>query len=87
MDKIHSLVLSDRRQMSLSGVSHVEKIDDRQAVIYTAAGMMTVRGRQLKPCGLNTETGDMTIEGEIDSISYGDRERKAPIGIIGRIFR
>lgn len=87
MDKIHSLVLSDRRQMTLSGVNHVEKIDDRQAVIYTEAGMLLIKGRQLKPCGLNTETGDMTIEGEIDSISYGDRERKAPTGIIDRIFR
>lgn len=87
MNNTHTLIMNDRRQLTLSGVNHVEQIDEKKAVIYTSSGIMHIKGRQLKPCGLNTETGDMTIEGEVDSITYGDRDRNSPSGIIGRIFR
>ena len=66
----HQLILDDRRRLSLSGVSDVDSFDDTTVVAHTALGDLTVRGHDLHISRLNVETGDMSVEGQIDLLEY-----------------
>lgn len=85
--KSHSFELKDRRTMKVTGVTDTERFEENTAVFYTESGILTVKGSRLKVSGLNLDSGDLTLNGEIDSITYGDRDRKRKTGIGGKIFR
>lgn len=85
--KIHELELADRKILKASGVTDTERFEDNIAVFYTESGLITVKGSRLKVSGLDLAKGELTLGGEIDSIVYGDRDRKHKTGIGGKIFR
>ncbi len=66
----HQLVLDDRRQLSVSGVSEVDSFDDQAIVAHTTRGDLTVRGDDLHILHLNTESGELSLEGHIRSLEY-----------------
>lgn len=83
----HNLILENRKSLSISGITDVDSFDEREIILYTQLGEMTVQGRELHIDSMSVETGDMLITGEIWSIVYGDRDKKGPISALGRLFR
>lgn len=86
-ENIHSMTLNDRKSLTVSGVTDTERFDEDTVIIYTCAGMMTVKGRHMKVGELSLENGTMTLTGEISSVAYGDRDRTGKTGTIGKLFR
>ncbi|MBR5826034.1 MAG: sporulation protein YabP [Clostridia bacterium] len=82
----HNITLKDRKLLTVSGVTDVDSFDDVEIVAYTDAGELTVRGEQLKINRLNTETGELNVEGVISSLSYLN-ERPEAKSFLARIFR
>ena len=80
----HSLCAEDRSRMTVTGVEDVECFSDDMAVITTIQGTLTVTGTALKVARLDLESGEVALEGQIDSIEYG-AVRKT--GLMSRIFR
>ena len=68
----HQMILQDRRLVELTGVSDVDSFDDTVAVIITSLGELTIRGRGLHVCQLNVGEGSLSVEGQIDSLTYAD---------------
>ena len=66
----HQLILSDRRLLTVTGVADVDTFDDTVAVLETSLGMLTVKGSSLQVKHLNVETGDLSLEGHIDTMEY-----------------
>lgn len=85
--KEHTLDLTDRKALKAVGVTDTERFEDNIAVFYTEAGPVTVKGRRIKMSSLDLENGELTLTGEIDSIVYGDRDRKHKTGLGGKLFR
>ena len=83
----HSAVLEDRQLLTLTGVTEIVRFDDRAAVLFTALGELTVLGSGLTVSGLSTERGGLCIRGEITALRYGDRDRTAKCGLLGRLLR
>ncbi|MEA5039883.1 MAG: sporulation protein YabP [Clostridiaceae bacterium] len=81
----HNLVLEDRRRLSVSGVTEVISFDDCQVVMETDRGLLTVEGADLHVEKLSLDVGELTLEGEIDSLSYA-REGKGKGGFWSRVF-
>ena len=81
-----NLCLEDRRKLSVTGVSDVDSFDDRTVSVYTELGEMTVRGMDLHINKLNTETGELILEGRIDALIYAQEETKNQ-SFFGRVFR
>lgn len=82
----HVISLSDRRALSVSGVQDVDSFDETTIVIYTVQGELTVKGNDLHINRLNIESGDLTMEGTVESLTYTDvRERSG--GFFGKLFR
>ncbi len=82
----HLVSLSDRRALSVSGVQDVDSFDETTVVIYTEQGELTVRGRELHINRLNVETGDLSLEGHVESLVYTDVHTRSG-GFFGKLFR
>ena len=84
--KKHDLSIEDRKILKATGVCDVEGFDETKVYAMLEGTAFTVTGRGLKVMGFSSETGDLRIEGEIDSVSYtAALSRRA--GILARIFR
>ena len=82
----HNITLKDRNYLTVSGVTDVDSFDEVTIVAYTDIGELTIRGEELKINRLNTETGELNVEGRISSLSYLD---EAPAGrsFFSKVFR
>ena len=82
----HNLILEDRKKLRMTGVTDVDSIDESTVLAYTCAGELTVTGTKLHINKLNTENGELTIEGNIVSLTYIDQAPKST-GFFGKMFR
>lgn len=85
--KVHNIIIEDRKSLTVSGVEDVDSFDEQTVVLFTELGELTVRGSDLHMNKLNVETGEVSIEGEIQVLSYQDETPRSSGGIFGRIFR
>jgi sporulation protein YabP len=85
--KVHNIILEDRRALTVSGVSDVDSFDEEAVVLFTELGELTVRGSAMHMNKLNVESGEVSIEGNIEQLSYRDESPRSTGGFIGRIFR
>lgn len=81
----HSLSLSERRRLNVSGVADVESFDEETVNLSTAGGMLTVRGSGLKIEKLSLDGGELVVEGRIDSLDYSDSAQPRR-GLLGRLL-
>ncbi|MBQ8926861.1 MAG: sporulation protein YabP [Oscillospiraceae bacterium] len=83
----HGLTLDDRSVLRITGVTDLDCFDEREIVLYTSAGELTVRGRELHVREVDLEAGALHVEGDIWSLWYGDRDKRSPLGLLGRLLR
>ncbi len=82
----HSLVMEDRSTMSVTGVRDVDSFDESTVIVFTDAGELTVKGSDLHIKNLNTEAGEVSLEGKISALSYDDQVVRES-GFFSKIFR
>ena len=88
-DKImmpHNVIMKDRGELTLSGVTDVDSFDETTVIAYTDYGELTVTGENLHISSLNIDKGELSIDGRISALSYIDQQ---PIkgGFLSRVFR
>lgn len=83
----HNMILENRKSLSISGITDVDSFDEREIILYTQLGELTIQGRELHIDSMSVETGDMTITGDIWALVYGDKDKKGPISALGKLFR
>ncbi len=83
----HHLILENREKLSLSGVTDVDCFDERMINLFTTYGELTIKGRGLHINDVSVESGDMSITGDIWSLQYGERDRRGPLSLLGKLFR
>lgn len=84
--KQHNLVIDERKKLKATGISDVEGFDETKIYAMMEELSLTIGGKNLKVISFSSETGDLFIEGEIDSVTYSKAlSRKA--GLLARIFR
>ena len=81
----HSVIIEDRRNMTLTGVSDVNSFDENGVLMQTALGQLAVKGSMLHISGFNRETGEITMDGNIYAMVYNDDRREG--GFFKRILR
>ncbi len=82
-----NIILEDRHTLTVSGVSDVDSFDEQSIVIFTQLGELCVKGSDLHINRLSLEIGEILVEGEIDSLTYSDREEKQTGGFFSKVFR
>ncbi len=87
MSERHNAILEDRSKLMLTGVTDVENFDENKVYLYTQLGELVIRGRQLHVSEMSVESGELTVEGEINALIYGDKDRTKKLGLLGKLFR
>lgn len=80
----HQLIMQDRNRLDLTGVIDVGGFDDDVVSVSTSHGVLTIRGGELHVRQLSLESGNLTVEGRIESLSYSESQKS---GLLGRLFR
>ena len=81
----HKILIDERKDLTISGVSEVKSFDDETLVLSTVAGILTVKGSGLKILNFNTSTGDLTANGKIYALAYTSSPEKG--GFFAKVFR
>ena len=84
---VQNLILENRNKLSVSGVNDVLSFDDEVVIMETELGLLTVKGENLKINKLSIDTSEVIVEGEINNLSYSERQIKSEGGIFGKIFK
>ncbi|MBR3768873.1 MAG: sporulation protein YabP [Clostridia bacterium] len=82
----HSLILDDRKKLTLTGITDVGNFDEESMTVYTGFGEISVTGEKMQVTVLNVETGQFCAEGKIISIKYSDKTVKNP-GFFSKVFK
>lgn len=86
-ENVHNIIMENRKKLTVSGVTDVDRFDENTVLLYTNMGELTVKGNDLHVNELSVTDGEMNIEGEIDAVIYGDRDRQSPLSLLGKLFR
>ena len=82
--KNHSLILDNRKKLSLSGVNDVFGFNEETVSVATDLGGLIIKGTSLHISMLNLDSGEVEIEGNINSLQYTQsRQSKS---VLQRIF-
>ena len=81
----HSLILSERGKLSVSGVEEVESFDETELLMHTVQGDLRVQGSDLHVDKLDLAVGDLTVSGHVSAMDY--TEPRPGGGLFSRLFR
>lgn len=81
----HTLILEERSTLRISGVKDIGSFSDIKVVLDTAMGELTIKGQDLHIIGLDPETGDFSMTGNVRSLLYSSFSSRE--NMIGRLFR
>ena len=66
----HKLQMSERKNLTMTGVTEVVSFDEGCVVLQTSLGLLVVQGQQLQLKNLSLEGGQVAVEGSISALSY-----------------
>ena len=81
----HGITITNRSKTAVSGVTDVVRFDDDRVDLKTNMGRLIIKGRGLNVNKLNTDSGELDITGEIQSLEYVNKRDKE--GIFTGLFR
>ena len=87
-EKEPKLVLDRREKATVTGVKDVISFDEKEILLQTEFGKMTVKGEGLHVKRLTLEKGEAELEGQVNGILYsavGSVEEEG--GFLNRLFR
>lgn len=89
VQKVHKVLLTNRRGGVLNGVIDVLSFDVGEILLETEQGMLMIKGNDLHVTRLTLEKGEVDVEGRIDSLAYSDVDsaKKQGESFLGRLFK
>ena len=83
----HRVTVEERSSLTVSGVSDVERFDEREIVMSTSRGTLVVTGENLHIEKLSLDGGDLKVEGDVDALTYEDDHRDRGGSFLARLLR
>ena len=72
----HKLTLTERKNMTMTGVTEVVSFDENTVVLKTSLGDLVIHGQGLQLKNLSLEGGQVAVEGTIFAFVY-EQSRKS----------
>ncbi|MEA5134847.1 MAG: sporulation protein YabP [Candidatus Fimivivens sp.] len=82
----HKVVMDGRRALTITGVTDIDSFDEQMVAVFTDVGELVVRGSSLHLGKIDVESGELALDGEIDSLEYTDNASSRQ-SLWGRLFR
>lgn len=84
-EKNHTLVLSEKNNLKITGIENVISITESEANIVINGEILNIKGSELRADKLSIEQGEMVIVGNIFSLKYEHKKEKQ--GFFRRILK
>ena len=68
--KKHTIMLDHRARLLITGAEDVNGFNEDAVSVKTTAGLLIVKGSNLHIDKLSLETGDVSVDGKVDSLQY-----------------
>lgn len=72
-EKVCNIIMENRRKISVSAVEDVDSFNEDCIVLLTSLGTLIVKGANFHINKLSVDTGELVIEGDIDSCMFDDK--------------
>jgi len=83
----HNLILENRNVLSMTGVTDVDSFDENTIVLFTQLGELTIQGKDLHINSMSVETGNLSVEGDVWSLVYGDKDKRKASSFLSKLFK
>ena len=85
----HKMVMINRKNCSLTGVTDVIAFDENEVILETDMGMLMLKGQGLHIKHLTLEQGEIELDGKVDSFLYSEQKSLAAKSesFFGRLFK
>ncbi len=85
---LHRLMLERQKGGTITGIREVISFDEKEILLNTEEGKLDIKGEALHIKHLDLESGEISLEGRIDSLSYPGRKKdKKEESLLKRLFR
>ncbi|GMA99112.1 sporulation protein YabP [Pelosinus sp. IPA-1] len=82
----HQILLVDREEITIDGVSSLGSYDEKEVIMETEQGLLLIKGEGLNIKQLNLDKGNIVVDGVIKSLSYDDSSH-AKKGLLERFLK
>lgn len=82
----HNIIMENRKNLTVTGVMDIDSFDEETVVLFTEQGELTIKGVNLHINKIDVDTGDLSMEGEIESLAYSENQPKRG-GLLAKLFR
>lgn len=80
----HTLTLTDRSELSLTGINDVDAFNEQEITAVCNTGELVIKGELLHIEELSLDSGIMTVKGKITSLEYNEKFTKT--SVLKRLF-
>lgn len=72
----HGISIAERKNILVTGVKKIESFDNEEFFMDTTLGYLVIKGSELEIIKLDTYQGNVSIKGNVDSLSYVNKDMK-----------
>lgn len=72
----HNITIQDRKNITISGIKKIENFDKEEFLLETTMGYLLITGKELELIKLDTNIGNISIRGMINSFNYTESKKK-----------
>lgn len=72
----HGISIAERKNILVTGVKKIESFDNEEFLMDTTLGFLVIKGSELEIIKLDTYQGNVSIKGNVDSLSYVTKDMK-----------
>lgn len=81
------IIIDEEEHISISGVLDVDNFDESGFIAVIRNGAVTVKGNDFHINKLNVETGELSVDGDVENVSFNTSYGGKSGGFISRIFK
>ena len=81
----HNITVEGRKSVRISGVNDIDSFTENKIILSTVMGELIIKGEDLHVISLNSENGDFTMFGSVNSFMYS--RNSVLDGPIKKLFR
>lgn len=84
----HNITLTERKNLVVTGVKKIDNFDSDEFLLETTMGYLSIKGTDLEIVKLDTYQGNVSIKGQVSSLSYTENGSKASSeGFFSKLFK
>lgn len=91
MDRVESLesaiTINDRKSIMISGVKKIDSFNDKEFIMDTTLGPLSIKGNDLEILKLDTYQGNLSIKGYVSSVIYKEDKKIKEESILSKLFK